>query len=159
MKDKFIRTAPPAMHILAVVFDIFVIGFLAISVYGMIREASFFTVGFFVIEIIIAVIAALMTKEIIKNGVKLTESRVEFNWLDEENVFSFDEIERIESYKDTKPSFKKSVTDRYSSLIIHLKNGEIVTVEFGMTTKKKLIKVEKEINERIIRNSESGIRN
>ena len=149
MKDKIIRTAPPSMLFLTCFFDAAVIGFLGIAVYGVIKAVSFFTIGFLVIEIIIAVVAALMTKEVLKAGVIFKSDSVEFTWLDEDNTYRYDEIESIETHKDN-ASLKKNLVERYSSVIFHLKDGSVATVEFGVTTKRKLKTVENEIKERMV---------
>ena len=62
------------------------------------------------------------------------------------NVFNYDDVENIKIHKDTKASLKKNFNDRQSQIIITLKNGGVVTVDIGLTSMKKLKKIENEIN-------------
>ena len=57
----------------------------------------------------------------------------------------FDDIENIKISKDTKASFKKNFIDRQSQIIIEQKDGAITTVGIGVTSMKKLKKIEREI--------------
>ena len=57
-----------------------------------------------------------------------------------------DDVENIKIHKDTKASLKKNFNDRQSQVIITLKNGGVVTVDIGLTSMKKLKKIENEIN-------------
>ncbi|HBN38533.1 MAG TPA: hypothetical protein DD404_03295, partial [Ruminococcaceae bacterium] len=58
-------------------------------------------------------------------------------------------IVKVETYKDTKASFKKSFTDRFSLLILTLDDDTQVTVSLGYTTKKTLDKILTQLNSRI----------
>ncbi len=63
--------------------------------------------------------------------------------------FAYADIEKVETEKDTKPSFVKNFIDRQSKVILTLKDERVVTVDVGLTTKNGLAAIEKEINERI----------
>ena len=61
------------------------------------------------------------------------------------NPYYLPDVENIKIHKDTKASLKKNFNDRQSQVIITLKDGRVVTVDIGLTSMKKLKKIENEI--------------
>lgn len=108
------------------------------------------SVVFFAACVLAAIIlAALVTREVLSNGIKFYDDELEFNGLDDDNIFAYADIEKVETFKDTKASLVKNFTDRQSKVIFTMKDGRVVTVDIGLTTKKVLAAVENEINSRI----------
>lgn len=149
MKDKFIRIVPPISFFVIAVFDLAAVALTAVSVANITKRLDFYSVCFVIIQAVIIIVAALTTREQLKNGVLFKADGLEFTALDENNEFKYSEIERAEVFKDTTPSFKKRLVQRYSSVILYLKDGSVATIELGLTTKRALIKTEQELNERL----------
>ena len=112
-------------------------------------EVSTINIAFLIITIISAVIAVLTSKEVFSSGGKFNDKQFEFTAIDSNNVFEYSKIEKIESSKDVSASFKKGFVDRYSHIIVYFKNGNITTIELGLTTVKSLNKITDEIKSRI----------
>lgn len=85
----------------------------------------------------------------LSNGVKFYGDEMEFTGLDNDSIFAYADIEKVETEKDTKPSFVKNFIDRQSKVILTLKDERVVTIDVGLTTKNGLAAIENEINERI----------
>jgi hypothetical protein len=149
MKDKFIKVISPITVAIMLVLDICVIVFGVYSVKRLCIDVSFWTISFLVIEIIAFFIALFSSKEAVSNGIAFRENEMEFTAIDDNNIFEYDSIEKIETIKDTSVSFKKNFVDRYSKIILYMKNESVVTIDLGLTTKKTLKKIEAEINDRI----------
>jgi hypothetical protein len=152
MKDKFIRVLSPFTLAFVFVLDIAVIVYGYFAIYKLSIQISGINVAFAFIEAIALVVAILVTKEVLQNGVKFKDNEVEFTGIDDNNLFNYSDIEKIEGSKDTSASLKKNFIDRYSNIIIHLKDNSIVTIELGLTTKKTLKKIIDELNLRIENN-------
>lgn len=150
MKNKFIRILSPITLLIVGVLDAGTILFGLYAVQKIIENQNLWNILFSIIEFFAIIIAILVSKEVISNGIKLNENEVEFTGLDENNIFAYCDIEKVETSKDTKASLKKNFVDRYSSVILTLKDGNIVTIELGLTTVKTLNKIKKEIESRII---------
>ena len=90
-----------------------------------------------------------MIKEIIKTGVYFGDDRVEFTGVDDNNVFEYSRISRVEGVRDTKASLKKNFVDRYSRVILYLDDDSVVTVELGLTSKKTLDDIDNEFKQRL----------
>lgn len=149
MDKKFIRTVSPLTFFAVLFFDVCAAAMCVISVKKLLCESGFYTVGFVIISIITACVAVVTTVQILKNGVRFDEEGAEFTGVDKNNVFLYSDIASISSHKDTATSLKKNTVDRYSSLIFEMKDGTVATVELGLTTKRTLAKIEKEIKKRI----------
>ena len=149
MEHKFIRVISPITAVIVLFLDgsVLALGYYCIK--KITEEANFYTISFAVIETIIGLVAVLTSAEVLKNGVRFGTAQLEFTGLDNNNVFDYDKLERVETHKDTKASFKKNFVNRYSSVILYLTDGNVATIELGMTTKRKLKKIENEINQRM----------
>ena len=149
MEDKFIRIISPVSLPVILLFDAAVGYYMYIAVIKIMADKGAFATIFLVLQSFAVIIAILATREVLRHGVMITDKYVEFTALDSDNKVRFDEIDRIEIVKDTKASLKKNFVNRYSSLVFYLKDDEVLTVELGITTKRKLTKIETEINKRI----------
>ena len=139
MKDKFLRILSPITLAVVAILDAAVIGY---GIYATI-------IIFALCDLAALIIAVLVTKEVLSNGVKFYSDEMEFTGLDKDSIFAYADIEKVETEKDTKPSFVKNFIDRQSKVILTLKDERVVTVDVGLTTKNGLAAIEKEINERI----------
>lgn len=149
MKDKFIRVISPISFCVITVLDIAIIAFGVFAYQKITADKNIYNIMFVGIEVVAFIIGILASKEVVSNGVKFEYTKMEFTGLDENNIFEYKNIERIETNKDTKASLRKNFVDRYSSIIIHQTDGTVTTIELGLTTLKTLIKIEEEINKRI----------
>ena len=82
------------------------------------ENPSAITICFAVMMAIVIIISGFVTKEVFSNGVLFKENEIEFIGLDDDNIFAYSDIEKIEFHKDEKASFKKNFNDRHSVLIL-----------------------------------------
>lgn len=149
MDNKFIRVLSPITICVIGALDIAIIAFGYFAVQKIMEEANLWNIMFAVIEVIAIIIGFLVSQEVVSNGVKFSETEMEFTGLDENNIFEYAKIEKIETSKDTKASLKKNFVDRYSNIIIYQTDGSVTTIALGLTTVKTLSKIQNEINKRI----------
>ena len=148
MENKFIRVNTPLYLIATAVFDLAALAFCIIAVYNVAKERTFMNIVFMLICLTVQVVMCIVTLTVAKKGAKFTADRVEFTWLDDNNIFSYEEIEKVEIHRDTEASLKKNLVDRYTSIILYLKDGTVATVEVGLTGKRTIQKIEDEIKKR-----------
>ncbi len=149
MKDKiFIRILSPITIAVVLLIDIFAIGYGVYSVIKVMENTSAVTICFAVMMAIVIVIACFVTKEVFSNGVMFKADEVEFIGLDDNNIFAYNDIEKVEFHRDDKISFKKNFNDRHSIIVLHLKDEKVTTIDIGLTTKKVLCKIVDELNNR-----------
>lgn len=149
MKDKFLRILSPITLVVVAILDAAVIGYGIYAIKRLIAVQNATIIIFAVCDLAALIIAALVTKEVLSNGVKFHNDEMEFTGLDNDSIFAYADIEKVETEKDTKPSFVKNFVDRQSKVILTLKDERVVTIDIGLTTKNGLKKIEDEINNRI----------
>lgn len=149
MKDKFLRILSPITLAVVAILDAAVIGYGIYAIKRLIAVQNTTIIIFALCDLAALIIAVLVTKEALSNGVKFYSDEMEFTGLDKDSIFAYADIEKVETEKDTKPSFVKNFIDRQSKVILTLKDERVVTVDVGLTTKNGLAAIEKEINERI----------
>lgn len=149
MKDKFLRILSPITLAVVAILDAAVIGYGIYEIKRLIAVQNTTIIIFALCDLAALIIAVLVTKEVLSNGVKFYSDEMEFTGLDKDSIFAYADIEKVETEKDTKPSFVKNFIDRQSKVILTLKDERVVTVDVGLTTKNGLAAIEKEINERI----------
>ena len=150
MKDKvFIRILSPITVAVVLLIYIFAIGYGVYSVIKIMENPSAITICFAIMMAIVIVISGFVTKEVFSNGVLFRDDNIEFIGLDNDNLFEYKDIEKLEFHRDDKVSFKKNFNDRHSILILHLKDERVATIDIGLTTKKVLLKIVDQINNRI----------
>ncbi len=149
MKKKFIRILSPITLIVIALLDIAVISFAVFSVKKIIEVQNLYSIFFAAIEILAIIVAVLVTKETIGNGIVFYKDRLEFTGIDDKNVFLYSDIAEVETYRDTKASLKKNFIDRHSLIIITRNDETVTTVDIGLTSKKVLIEFKKELAEHI----------
>ena len=149
MKDKFVMCLSPITAVVTLAMAVAV----AVNAYfcgEKVVEGFDWKVGVYVlVEIVAAVIVVLMAKEVLKTGVRFTSDKVEFTGVDENNVFEYSHIVKVQTGRDTKASLKKNFVDRYSYIIIFLDDDSVVTIELGLTTKRTLKAIDDEFMARI----------
>ncbi len=96
MKKKFIRVLSPITLAVITALDIAVFGFGIFALKKLFEELSAAVIFFTAIEIFAIVIGILITKEVLKNGISFYEDEMEFTGIDENNLFSYEEIEKID---------------------------------------------------------------
>lgn len=149
MKDKFIRCVSPIEVIISFVVEASGIGFLAYAIKELKGRTDFYTAVFYIVTVFAIVLGFFMIKQAFSQGVIFYSDNLEFTDIDNANVFEYKKIKSVDSYKDTKVSFKKKVVERFSLIIIELDDGTSVTITLGYTTKRTLNKIVNEIKSRI----------
>ncbi len=76
MKKKFIRILSPITLIVIALLDIAVISFAVFSVKKIIEVQNLYSIFFAAIEILAIIVAVLVTKETIGNGIVFYEDRL-----------------------------------------------------------------------------------
>lgn len=149
MKDKFIRCVSPIEVIISFAVEASGIGFLVYAIKELKGRTDFYAVIFYIVTVFAIVLGFFMIKQAFSQGVIFYSDRLEFTDIDNANIFEYKKIKSVDSYKDTKVSFKKKVVERFSLIIIELDDGTSVTITLGYTTKRTLNKIVNEIKSRI----------
>lgn len=149
MKDKFIRCVSPIEVIISFVVEASGIGFLVYAIKELKGRTDFYVAVFYIVTVFAIVLGFFMIKQAFSQGVIFYSDRLEFTDIDNANIFEYKKIKSVDSYKDTKVSFKKKVVERFSLIIIELDDGTSVTITLGYTTKRTLDKIVNEIKSRI----------
>lgn len=149
MKQKFIRILSPITLAVVAALDIAVVSFGIFSVKKIITAQSAAIIFFAVIEIFAIIVGALVTKEILKNGVIFYDDKFEFTGIDDKNIFTYESISGIEIYHDTSASLTKNFVDRHALVIITANDETVTTVDIGLATKRTLKKIKSELERHI----------
>lgn len=149
MKKDIFKIISPIHVLISIIFDAASIWVTSISIISIKSGATFYNIVFLIISVFAIILAIFYTKEIFSNGILFYDDRLEFTSLDENNIIKYNEINSIETFKDTKASLKKNLYERRSLLIFNLKDGNIQTIDLGLTSKKTLSKIENKINEKL----------
>lgn len=149
MKDKFIRCVSPIEVIISFAVEASGIGFLAYAIKELKGRTDFYAAVFYIVTVFAIVLGFFMIKQAFSQGVIFYSDNLEFTDVDNANIFEYKNIKSVDSYKDTKVSFKKKVVERFSLIIIELDDGTSVTITLGYTTKRTLNKIVNEIKSRI----------
>lgn len=149
MKDKFIRCVSPIEVIISFAVEASGIGFLVYAIKELRGRTDFYAAVFYIVTVFAIVLGFFMIKQAFSQGVIFYSDNLEFTDIDNANIFEYKKIKSVDSYKDTKVSFKKKVVERFSLIIIELDDGSSVTITLGYTTKRTLNKIVNEIKSRI----------
>lgn len=149
MKDKFIRCVSPIEVIISFAVEASGIGFLVYAIKELKGRTDFYAAVFYIVTVFAIVLGFFMIKQAFSQGVIFYSDKLEFTDIDNANIFEYKKIKSVDSYKDTKVSFKKKVVERFSLIIIELDDGTSVTITLGYTTKRTLNKIVNEIKSRI----------
>lgn len=145
MKQKFIRILSPITLAVVAALDIAVVGFGIFAVKKIITTPSAAIIFFAVVEVFAIIVGALVTKEILKNGVIFYDDKFEFTGIHDKNIFTYEGISEIEIHHDTSASLTKNFVDRHALIIITANDGTVITVDIGLTTKSALKKIRNEL--------------
>ena len=157
MKDKFIRILSPIQIFVVGLLDIAVIGYAIFAVKTLAKRQATSVIFFAACVVLAFIVAVLVTKEIVSHGVKFHDDELEFTGIDNDNIFAYEDIVKVETEKDEKASLVKNFVDRQSKIIFTLKDERVVTVYIGITTKSALKKVSDEINSRLPQSAQNEI--
>lgn len=157
MKDKFIRILSPIQIFVVGLLDIAVIGYAIFAVKTLTKRQATSVIFFAACVVLALIVAVLVTKEIVSHGVKFHDDELEFTGIDNDNIFAYDDIVKVETEKDEKASLVKNFVDRQSKIIFTLKDERVVTVYIGITTKSTLKKVSDEIISRLPQSAQNEI--
>ena len=152
MKNKFIRTLSPITAVVIGVLDI------AVAVFAVLSVTFFKTAGgarpyiFFALEIFAIIVAILVTKEVLLGGIVFRDDELEFNMIDEDNVFLYDDISKVEIYKDNSASLTKNFNDRHALITIETKDGNTHPLDAGLIDVKKVKSIKNELENHIDKN-------
>ena len=146
---KFVRCISIITLAVAATLDAACVAFSIYAVQGVKENADFWRITFVIIMVFSDVLGVLFTKETFSNGVKFYDDYVEFTGVDENNVYNYADIERVEAFRDTKASFRKNFVDRYSNVTIYLKDESIACIQLGLTSGKTLKKITDELTSRL----------
>lgn len=149
MKNKFVRVLSPISIIIVTLLDIATVAYGVFAAYKIYTLRSGLTIFFGAIEIFAIIIGILVTKEVLTNGVVFRDDELEFTGIDGENIFTYEEIESVETYQDTKASLTKNFIDRHALIIFTMNEDKVATIDIGLTTKGTLEKISKELASRI----------
>lgn len=149
MEKKFIRVISPFSLAVTLVSDIAVIVLARLATDRLKVTVDAYSIIFIAVIAFSTVLACGLSIQLFRNGVKFDMEKMEFTAIDDNNVFYYKEIEKIETIRDTKASLRKNLVDRYSRIIIYTVNNEVATIELGLTTNRALKKIEQEIQKRI----------
>lgn len=139
---------------MALILDTAVIYYIIYAFNKLGEKLSAINTLFAIIAFCSLLLAIFYSREVIRHGIKFKENEFEITFLDENNVIRYEDIESLESFIDTKASLKKNFVDRYSRLTINLKDESAITLELGLTTKRKLRRIEEEIRSRLVASGE-----
>ena len=149
MKNRFIRTLSPITAVVISVLDIAVAFFAVLSVSFFKTEGGLRPYIFLALEIFAVIVAILVTKEVLLGGIVFREDEIEFNMIDEDNVFLYEDIAKVEIYKDNSASLTKNFNDRHALITIETKDGNAHPLDAGLIDVKKVKSIKKELEKHI----------
>ena len=97
MKDKTIRIISPTVTAIVAILDAAVLGYGIFAVVKLVQQFSTMSIIFAVIEVFALVVAILVSKEVLSNGVVFRDDEAEFTGVDDNNIITYDEIAEIEA--------------------------------------------------------------
>ncbi|MGN1329587.1 MAG: hypothetical protein ACI4V4_07795, partial [Eubacterium sp.] len=100
MKEKFFRIISPLTLSIVIVLDVAIVAFAAFSVKKLLYFANFYAILFGICELFALVLAVFVTKDVVTQGIKFSDTQLEFTNFDKDNIFSYDEILSVETQKD-----------------------------------------------------------
>ena len=152
MNNQFIRIISPFSVAIALLFDAGAAFLMVTGIQKVQWQATPLHLLFLLIALGSVFLAFFYTREVLRHGILLKKKSLEITSLDENNEFAYCQIEHFEITRDTKASFRKNFVDRYSHLILYLKDQSIVTIDLGLTTGKTLTHIETALQEKITDN-------
>ena len=112
MKNKLYRIISPVTLLVVLALDAATVAYAVFAVKKLIQNVSVYSVLFAIIDLFAIVVAVLVSKYVVSQGIVFSDETFEFTAHDENNVFNYDDVENIKIHKDTKASLKKNFNDR-----------------------------------------------
>ncbi len=141
MKDKTIRIISPVVTAIIAILDAAVLGYGIFAVVKLIQQFGTMSIIFAVIEVFALVVAILVSKEVLSNGVIFRDDEAEFTGVDDNNVILYDEVKEIEAYKDTAASLTKNFDMRHALIMFTMKDKKVNTIDLGIVANSTINKI------------------
>lgn len=141
MKDKTIRIISPTVTAIIAILDAAVLGYGIFAVIKLIKQFSTISIIFAVIEVFAIVIAVLVSKEVLSNGVIFSDDEAEFTGVDENNIITYEDVKEIEAYKDTAASLTKNFDMRHALIMFTMKDKKVITIDLGIVQNSTINKI------------------
>lgn len=138
MNNKFIRILSPFTLAVIAVLDAAVIAYGIFAVIKLKQIQNTTVILFAAIEVFAIIVGILVTKEVLSNGVVFRDDECEFTGIDKDNIISYEDIEEVETYKDTAASLKKNFNNRHALIYFTLKDDRVITMDIGLASNKTL---------------------
>ena len=148
MKDKTIRIISPTVTAIVAILDAAVLGYGIFAVVKLIQQFSTMSIIFAVTEVFALVVAILVSKEVLSNGVVFRDDEAEFTGVDDNNIITYDEIAEIEAYKDTAASLTKNFDMRHALIMFTTKDKKVNTIDLGIVQNSTINKILDEFKRR-----------
>lgn len=100
------------------------------------------------IEVFALVIAVLVSKEVLSNGVIFRDDEAEFTGVDDNNIITYEDVREIEAYKDTAASLTKNFDMRHALIMFTMKDKKVNTIDLGLMPNSTINKILDEFRER-----------
>lgn len=141
MKDKTIRIISPVVTAIIAILDAAVLGYGIFAVVKLIQQFGTMSIIFAVIEVFALVVAILVSKEVLSNGVIFRDDEAEFTGVDDNNVILYDGVKEIEAYKDTAASLTKNFDMRHALIMFTMKDKKVNTIDLGIVANSTINKI------------------
>lgn len=141
MKDKTIRIISPVVTAIIAILDAAVLGYGIFAVAKLIQQFGTMSIIFAVIEVFALVVAILVSKEVLSNGVIFRDDEAEFTGVDDNNVILYDGVKEIEAYKDTAASLTKNFDMRHALIMFTMKDKKVNTIDLGIVANSTINKI------------------
>lgn len=148
MKDKKIQIISPAVAIIVAILDLAVLGYGIFAVVKLVEKISSLSIIFAVLEVFALVIAFLISKEVLSNGVIFRDDEAEFTGVDDNNIITYDDVQEIEAYKDTAASLTKNFDMRHALIMFTMKDKKVNTIDLGLMPNSTINKILDEFRKR-----------
>ena len=148
MKDKKINIISPAVAIIVAILDLAVLGYGIFAAVKLVEQFSSLSIIFAVIEVFALVIAVLVSKEVLSNGVIFRDDEAEFTGVDDNNIITYEDVREIEAYKDTAASLTKNFDMRHALIMFTMKDKKVNTIDLGLMPNSTINKILDEFRER-----------
>lgn len=141
MKEKMIRIISPVTTVIVCLLDAAVLGYGIFAVAKLISQFGTMSIIFAVIEVFALAVAALVTKEVLSNGVIFRDDEAEFTGIDDNNIISYESIREIEAYKDTAASLTKNFDMRHALIMFTTSDKKVNTIDLGIVANSTVNKI------------------
>ena len=149
MDKKLIRILSPITLGVFALLDVAVIYFGIIAVSKISKAVTPITVFFAAFEIAAIIIAVIVNKEILSNGISFLDDEMEFTGVDENNIITYEKVKSVRIFKDNSVSLVKNFNDRHTVIHFVFTDDDTLSIDIGITTDKLVKTVSDELSARI----------